>query len=184
MASDYGLGGGRREGGRQRKKVRVEKRRERERDESDRTKGRGLGACVPTQQYGEFREAAQYPPDRQLIDILPHTRHVIRAVTESDTHVMHRADRYYACDFTPRCRTFSGDQCPGTSRISVASCPSSSLLSPSSPFPTSTLSSRDTRETSPDGGFSSTKREKQLRQSQVRRRRARLISRFARSSHE
>lgn len=64
------------------KKVREEKReREREREnESDRTKGRGLSACVPTQQYGEFREAAQYPPDRQLIDILPHARHVIRAV--------------------------------------------------------------------------------------------------------
>lgn len=75
------------------RKVREEKRKgergkgERE-NESDRTKGRGLGACVPTQQYGEFREAAQYPPDRQLIDILPHARHVIRARTVSDTHVM------------------------------------------------------------------------------------------------
>lgn len=117
----------------------MEKRRERERErnESDRTKGRGLGACVPTQQYGEFREAAQYPPDRQLIDILPHTRHVIRAVTESDTHVMHRADRYYVCDFTPRCRAFFGDRCPVSSRISVTTCPSSSLLSLSSPSPTS-----------------------------------------------
>lgn len=45
------------------------------------TKGRkrGLGACALTQQYGEFCEAAQYPPDHQLINILPHTRHVIRA---------------------------------------------------------------------------------------------------------
>lgn len=42
---------------------------------------------MPTQQYGEFREAAQYPPDRQLIDILPHTRHVIRAVTERATRM-------------------------------------------------------------------------------------------------
>lgn len=40
---------------------------------------RGLGACALTQQYGEFCEAAQYPPDHQLINILPHTRHVIRA---------------------------------------------------------------------------------------------------------
>lgn len=56
-----------------------EGRKEKRERESDRTKGRGLGACVPTQQYGEFREAAQYPPDRQLIDILPHARHVIRA---------------------------------------------------------------------------------------------------------
>lgn len=50
------------------------------------TKGRkrGLGACALTQQYGEFCEVAQYPPDHQLINILPHTRHVIRA-----THACH-----------------------------------------------------------------------------------------------
>lgn len=116
MRRDRGLnrgGKGRRKG---KTKVKEEKGKARGRErggkqgynESDRTKGRGLGACVPTQQYGEFREAAQYPPDRQLIDILPHTRHVTRythRTRESDTHVMHRADRY-ACDFTARCRAF------------------------------------------------------------------------------
>jgi len=85
-------------------------------NESDRTKGRGLGACVPTQQYGEFREAAQYPPDRQLIDILPHTRHVTRAARESETCAMHRPDRRYACDFAARCRAF---RAPRTSRSFV-----------------------------------------------------------------
>lgn len=61
-----------------------ERGREREREgggEKGEAKGRkrGLGACALTQQYGEFCEAAQYPPDHQLINILPHTRHVIRA---------------------------------------------------------------------------------------------------------
>ena len=77
--------------------------------ENDRTKGRGLGACVPTQQYGEFREAAQYPPDRQLIDILPHARHVRRAVpsaTRMSCHAVHRANPLHAATsrrrFSPR----------------------------------------------------------------------------------
>lgn len=44
---------------------------------------RGFGASALSQQYGEFREADQYPPDHQLINILPHTRHVIRATRMS-----------------------------------------------------------------------------------------------------
>lgn len=72
--------------------------RERRTREKGETKGRkrGLGACALTQQYGEFCEAAQYPPDHQLINILPHTRHVIRA------HVTHRANRY-ACNTVRTC---------------------------------------------------------------------------------